>query len=760
MSYTITQQATSPNAAYTRLLYAVSGSIYTTQPQFQYVMDVYESGSNNLIKRTTQTINPAGVAIFDPSRIIQGELSVDYNWKINSVTGFNSSSKEFIIEFGEQFGTSISSSVTVYPTIASSSIETFQGVVEPNAGYYNWDSGSYAVLSNMPATMSMQSNDFGTVSLYNNTVGYVSQSFYSASIGAYVKVDEKNYSITDNFSSVPISASTPYWNYVDVNVSSSVGLESYRYEASDETHREKTRFAFVNKLGAWDYYNNYNPVRQRINVSRQEYTAPRVDYSSLNSTYDISRRGKTVNNSSTDDQFTVDTDYLDKTNANWLEELIESPEVYIQRNGEFIPIVITDSGYTAKTSAGRQKLFKYTINFKPSNQPFGTWIPEYVQCPKELTVCQTVNTNTPATDITPTSMTISAQLTASLAQDIQEIGFVYSTSSVNPTIADTKQESPGITYPVTSRVFNLNTGPAFTCNSTVYYRGYASSSISGCELVYGPVSNATTLGCEPIPTASYWYTSNYRVDQTADDWRKRSGSEGGQKFEFGGSPNVDSQIITGSVGGFTLPQFRSTNYPNTPTSQYMLQMDNMFNINGYSYTSVVGSFSVWCYVGEWDGTDGQTGFFEFTGGTANPLRIGKVSISTSVSGSGADVKGMLTIHGKSISGTSLTQRFPTAQIQTGSWNYITYTQDGGNFNGIKVYINNSVAYQPTGSGVIDYTPVTGTIKWKLGGGDILGNNRQLRGNIVGATIYGNRVLTQAEVAENYLIEQNYFSSLT
>ncbi len=130
-------------------------------------------------------------------------------------------------------------------------------------------------------------------------------------------------------------------------------------------------------------------------------------------------------------------------------------------------------------------------------------------------------------------MTISAQLTASLAQDIQEIGFVYSTSSVNPTIADTKQESPGISYPVTSRVFDLNTGPAFTCNSTVYYRGYASSSNSDCELVYGPVSNATTLGCEPIPPASYWFTSNYKVDQTADDWKKRPGSEGGKKGEKG-----------------------------------------------------------------------------------------------------------------------------------------------------------------------------------------------------------------------------------
>ncbi len=34
---------------------------------------------------------------------------------------------------------------------------------------------------------------------------------------------------------------------------------------------------------------------------------------------------RTVNNSSSEDQFTVDTDYLDKTTAKWLEELIESP---------------------------------------------------------------------------------------------------------------------------------------------------------------------------------------------------------------------------------------------------------------------------------------------------------------------------------------------------------------------------------------------------------------------------------------------------
>ena len=398
MAIGILQDPGNINAAYTRLLTVVSGSIYTTQPQFQYICDVYDSGSMTLLKRMTQPLNPSGTVTFDVSRIIQGELSADYNWKINTPTQFDSSSNKFFISLGEQFGTSISSSVTVYPDQYGLNLTAFQGVVEPNAGTYNFvDVVDSNVLSNMPSTMSMQSDDFGTISTYSAPTS-VSQSFYSASnlAGTYDLVDQKNYTIgTAFFTSIPISSSADYWNYVDVSISSSFGIENYRYEASDETHREKTRFAFVNKLGAWDYYNNYNPVRQAINVSREQYTAPRVDYSSRLSTYDISRRGKKDYHNSTDDLFTVDTDLLDKENANWLEELIESPEVYIQRNGEFIPIVITDSSYVANQNQARQKLFQYTINFKPSNQPFGTWIPEYVNCPDTQTWDEFVSQSSP-----------------------------------------------------------------------------------------------------------------------------------------------------------------------------------------------------------------------------------------------------------------------------------------------------------------------------------------------------------------------------
>lgn len=508
MSYTVTQKATTPNAAYTRLIYTVSGSTKVSEPQFSYLVDIYESGSTDRLQRIIQGVNPAGVSVFDPSRLFQGELSEDQSWKISSVTPYVSSSKTFTLEFGEQYGTSDSSSLAVSSSIRTENIEVIRNAVEPNSGFYNWQSSSYAVLSNMPATMSMQFDDYGTISVYDNDVSYVSQSFYSSSHTGSVLVQENNYDITSSFSSVPISASTPYWNNAEVIVSSSIGLQSYRYEVSDETHREKTRFAFINKLGTWDYYNNYNPVRQEISVLREQYTAARVDYSSLTSDYDISRKGLTTYHSNTDDSFAVDTDYLDKSNANWIEELLESPSVYIQRNGEFIPIIINDSSYTANTNQARQKLFKYTITFTPSNQPFGKWEPEYVQCPNVSSTPAEVETYA-ATNVNSSSVTLNGEVINDGGNTITERGFVYAPYSTTPTIGLDYKVVEGSGEGLYSSTIN-----SLTTGSNISFRAYASNSFG---LVYGDVEEFTLLGDLVLPefnpyaggiaTSSlmYWY---------------------------------------------------------------------------------------------------------------------------------------------------------------------------------------------------------------------------------------------------------------
>ena len=543
-------------AAYSRALYSVSGSTNVTNPQFQYVCDIYDQAGTTLIKRFTQTLNPGGSATFDISKIVQGELSIDKNWKINALTPFNSSSQNFNLKFGEQYGTSISSSVTVYPDLILKSNQIFfQGVVEPTAGTYNFVA-TQQVLSNMPTTMSMQSDDYGTISVYNDQGTYISQSFYSASVTAdnYLLVDQKNYTTTGTyFNAVPISSSTNYWNYVDVSISSSFGTENYRYEASDETHREKVRFAFVNKFGAWDYYNNYNPVKQAINVSREQYTAPRVDYSSKFPTYDIQRRGLTNFHSSVDDSFTVQTDYLDKENANWLEELIESPEVYIQRNGEFIPVIITNSSYTANTNQARQKLFQYNIDFIPSNQPFGKWVPEYVTCPIVFPAGAPQVVTYANSNIGSTTLTASGSVIDSGSDALVERGFFYSTGS-NPLLGNSSKITSG------NGLGEFDQSITGLINSTQYYvRAYASSSFG---IGYGDVVTSTTLaGYLPtgIITDGLIHFYNAWDNRNTDTvWH--------DSLNYGEVGEITGSIVAGQrITGSTLFQMESASYYSTFT---------------------------------------------------------------------------------------------------------------------------------------------------------------------------------------------------
>lgn len=434
MAITITQKPTSPNAAYTRLVYVISGSSNTTAPQFEYVMDVYESGSTNLISRVTQTVNPAGVSVFDPSRIIQDQLEYNSNWKITNTVSGLSNSKKFALKFGELYGTSISSSVTVYPNVTDNVITTFTGVVDPTQGSYNFPSQSYDSKTALTTfnwyTGSSFDNtqldkfrvvdyevDYETISVLGvgSTISNVSYRTYdiTGSLMDTNSVSGFGLSMYDIFAgpknfidkgSVFQTQFEDAWFYYSIAITlGDSSVKYYWYKRSISESNEKVRFAFINKLGVWDYYNNYNPVRRSSDIQRENVTLPRVDYSSTLSPYNINRRGEKSYFIDTKDRFTVDTPLLDKTKANWLEQLLESPSVFIQRGSDFVPVVITNNSYRHNNDSARNKLFQYTIEFEPANQPYGDWIPEYANkyCPTPTPSPSPSPTPTPS--ITPSN---------------------------------------------------------------------------------------------------------------------------------------------------------------------------------------------------------------------------------------------------------------------------------------------------------------------------------------------------------------------
>jgi hypothetical protein len=182
-----------------------------------------------------------------------------------------------------------------------------------------------------------------------------------------------------NFSDAGNTLSTS-WNTYSVSVwgQESAGVESNtgRYaqywftKQTAECGYTGTRFAFINELGTWDYYTF--PFADTINdsMTRSEYTQTFVDYSTNfgGVAYNASRRGAKVFNQDYQQDRVAESGYLTQEEADWLRELVESPEVFIQVGTQMLPVVITNTSFTFKTNPRTQKLYRLTLTYKMANQ--------------------------------------------------------------------------------------------------------------------------------------------------------------------------------------------------------------------------------------------------------------------------------------------------------------------------------------------------------------------------------------------------------
>ena len=422
MAITLQQQPTTPNGAFADLLY-VATSTNQNQPQFQFVAKVSVTGSTDIITLKQQP-NPSGKAVFNMGSII------------TTLAG-----KTIVTTFGEEYGTSTSSSVSIVNTITGSPLYIIPKVVEPDSGYWNFQSSSYYqavytsdggvtysyqhTLSDSPVTKSIRDNEYETISLINgNFANTISASFYAQDIfevqikvynsssaliqsqsfynsvsngggpsttpnsqywsNAYSDQTDKTRLLTigvgpqniDDWTT-PLSSS---WSYYTVKVLGQAddGFENdngifafRRYEKqTPECGYVGTRFAFINEFGVWDYYTF--PFADTItdSMNRSEYTQTFVDYSTTSNgvTYNESRRGARVFNQDYTQNRVAESDFLTQSEVDWLRQLVESPEVFIQSNTKFLPVVITDSNFTFKTNPRTQKLYRLTLSYKMANQ--------------------------------------------------------------------------------------------------------------------------------------------------------------------------------------------------------------------------------------------------------------------------------------------------------------------------------------------------------------------------------------------------------
>ena len=130
---------------------------------------------------------------------------------------------------------------------------------------------------------------------------------------------------------------------------------------------EKTRFAFINSFGVWDYYNVYMPTRRVTNIDRKIYEQERINLNDRIATYNVSNRGDKQYYTEYTDEFEITTDIIDDKESQWLREMFESSDVFIQSGSDFIPINILNNKETIINNKARNKNYQYTIRYQFSN---------------------------------------------------------------------------------------------------------------------------------------------------------------------------------------------------------------------------------------------------------------------------------------------------------------------------------------------------------------------------------------------------------
>lgn len=395
---TIQQQVSTYKPVYNEDFFVVSSSNYT-QPNFQYVCDVYVNGSYvTRLKTFPHSTNFSG--LFSPKRIVESYLSKDFNLSTNNWTKNTNSYCYYQLKFGEEYGLS-SSGTTIYPNQATSNTNYVWNGIMDYEDYIDYTSNTYILrdssrkfLTNRPSTVNIQSSErdylysintssgdvyYLDIKTYNSSdvlidnyklynqyqdVGVDSEYFTRVGTGTY-NIEASSGSVISTNSVFPIfGTNVSYYTVRTIKLNGTATSETKRYNIVDQcTKTETTRLFFLNKLGGYDGFTFKHKSKINADIKRSEYKKPQGMWSSSTAFgYAKTDRAVTQYDTNIKDTFTVVSDWITEDEAAWLEELFTSPDVYLDRDGVEIPINLTATSYETKQTA-IAKVINITVEY-------------------------------------------------------------------------------------------------------------------------------------------------------------------------------------------------------------------------------------------------------------------------------------------------------------------------------------------------------------------------------------------------------------
>ncbi len=388
MAITIHQSPQTYSPVFNPMEFVCSSNNIAGQNFFFYLVKVKDSSSTVIYQDRLIPRYDNDYLLFDVSRALEKWTSYDISGITTGTTGVRKTSnvfKEYTVQFIEEYG-STASGVASGSTATSSTAYAYNGVFTDedfnsfdDANYLIQTTGTNKFLTDFRGgNIRIQTGQrfelgwitSGGISEPSKSVVIKTYNASGTNLGTYKIANSFSAGTTtaDKFLSVLVgtgdlnsstlsSGSQPiitdsvhtYQVYIENNSSTRVS-EIITFEIDRECYKADTiRLHWVNTLGRIDSFNfNFASERSK-DVKQSRYRRDRGSFSG--STFSRSNHEFGLNNfyTQSDRKIKVRTDYINNIEAEWLENLIDSPQIWGEIDGAYIPLTMDTTSYRRQT---------------------------------------------------------------------------------------------------------------------------------------------------------------------------------------------------------------------------------------------------------------------------------------------------------------------------------------------------------------------------------------------------------------------------
>lgn len=377
MSITINSTPASYSSIHSPLWFVVS-STNIAQTNFKYVCDVYVGGT--LIARLKSFPQPTSTkGIFNVAPIVRNYWESYFKPNVSTFSAFPYTGSDiyvsYEVKFGEEYGG------TTYTNLQTQSATAYNYVLDylysptsdvfisPSkydtsyAGFYltNRDKNQiqfpHSLLSTGTLYTSFLSDAENTSKNLSIDVAVYNGSTTTVSTGAtqswkdFALVDISPRALNTYIGSSIINSTTKYY---DARIKiAGVQVDTMRVNLTCTQH-DVIALHFLNSLGGYETFHFTLVNRQTRNVERKSFQRLQYEYESATTAMDmVDAYGRLYGGTipfATQQKLTyrLISDWINFTDYNWLKEMIASPEIYMERNSQFVPIMISTTTWSEK----------------------------------------------------------------------------------------------------------------------------------------------------------------------------------------------------------------------------------------------------------------------------------------------------------------------------------------------------------------------------------------------------------------------------